>query len=58
MKVSFGTRLDPDLQRRLKTYAAASGQKIEDIVEAAIRGYLPGAPADTGTGQQEAAPAL
>lgn len=56
MKVSFGTRLDPDLQRRLKIYAAATDQKIEDVVDAALRGHLPGIPAEAVTpGQQTAA---
>lgn len=59
MKVPFGTRIDPDLQRRLKIYAAATGQRIEDVVTAALSGYLPGAPAETATPeQQDAAPAL
>jgi predicted transcriptional regulator len=57
VKVSFGTRLEPDLQRQLKIYAAATGQRIEDVVEAAIRGYLPGVLAEARQ-QQEAAQAL
>ena len=57
MKVSFGTRLDPDLQRRLKIYAAVTDQKIEDVVEAALSGYLPGIPAEATSEQQDAAPA-
>ena len=41
MKVSFGTRLDPSLRQRLKVYAASTDQTIEDVVEAALNGYLP-----------------
>ena len=60
MKAPFGTRLDQGLQRRLKIYAAATGQTIEDVVNAALSGYLPGAPAEAMATpeQHEAAPAL
>jgi hypothetical protein len=60
VKAPFGTRLDQGLQRRLKVYAAATDQTIEDVVTAALSGYLPAAPAaQTATPeQQEAAPAL
>jgi predicted Fe-Mo cluster-binding NifX family protein len=61
VKIPFGTRLEPDLRQQLKVYAAATDQTIEDIVEAAIRGYLPGAPAETevhAAQQQDAVPAL
>lgn len=36
----FSTRLDPDLHRRLKVYAANSGDSIEQIVNTAISRYL------------------
>lgn len=41
MKVSFGTRLEPDLRQRLKIYAAATDRTIEDVVAEALDGYLP-----------------
>ena len=40
MKVAFGTRLDPGLRQRVKVFAAATDQTIEDVVEAALTGYL------------------
>lgn len=53
MKIPFGTRLEPDLRQRLKVYAAATDQTIEDVVEAALSGYLPGDPAQTATPEQQ-----
>jgi hypothetical protein len=41
VKVAFGTRLAPDLRQRVKVFAAATGQTIEDVVEAALIGFLP-----------------
>jgi predicted Fe-Mo cluster-binding NifX family protein len=58
VKVPFGTRLEPDLRQRVKIYAAATDQTIEDVVEAALSGYLPGDPAaavTTNPAQQDAA---
>jgi len=40
VKVAFGTRIEPDLQKRLKIYAAAMDRTIEDVVAAALDGYL------------------
>jgi predicted transcriptional regulator len=40
VKIAFGTRLDPDLRQRVKVFAAATDQTIEDVVEAALTGYL------------------
>ena len=41
MKVEFATRLDIGLRRRLRVFAAVSERTIEDIVSAALNGYLP-----------------
>ena len=41
MKVDFTTRLDADLRRRLRIFAAMSEQTIEDIVGSALNSYLP-----------------
>jgi hypothetical protein len=41
MKVEFATRLDASLRRRLRVFAAVSERTIEDIVSAALDGYLP-----------------
>lgn len=46
MKLKFTTRLEDDLQRRLKIFAAYEGRKVEDVVHAAIDGYLLSADAD------------
>jgi predicted DNA-binding protein len=40
MKVKVATRLEPDLQQRLKVHAAMVGRTIEDVVSEAIDGYL------------------
>jgi predicted Fe-Mo cluster-binding NifX family protein len=52
VRVSFGTRIAPDLKQRVKVYAAAMDQTIEDVVEAALAGYLPHVPARTSDVQQ------
>ena len=52
MKAPFGTRLDQGLQRRLKVYAAATDRTIEDVVTAALSGYLAGVPAEMTNAQQ------
>lgn len=58
MKVEFATRLDPGLRRSLRVFAAVSERTIEDIVVAALDGYLPPA-AETAVraGSQESAAA-
>jgi hypothetical protein len=40
VKVKFGTRLEPDLQHRLKVHAALVGRTLEDVVSEALNGYL------------------
>jgi hypothetical protein len=52
VKVSFGTRIAPDLRQRVKIYAAATDRTIEDVVEAALSGYLPPVPAEMTEAQQ------
>ena len=41
MKVQLATRLDTGLRQRLRIYAAATGRTVEDVVSAALDGYLP-----------------
>jgi plasmid stability protein len=41
MKVQLATRLDPQLRQRLRIYAAVTGRTVEDVVRAALDGYLP-----------------
>jgi len=41
MKVQLATRLDPGLRQRLRIYAAVTGRTVEDVVGAALDGYLP-----------------
>jgi hypothetical protein len=41
MKVPLTTRLDPPLRQRLRVYVAVTGRKVEDVVSAALTGYLP-----------------
>ena len=41
MKVQLATRLDTGLRQRLRIYAAVSGRTVEDVVTAALDGYLP-----------------
>lgn len=41
MKVQLATRLDPRLRQRLRIYAAFTGRTVEDVVSAALDGYLP-----------------
>jgi hypothetical protein len=41
MKVQVATRLDTGLRQRLRIYAAVTGRTVEDVVAAALDGYLP-----------------
>ncbi len=41
MKVQLATRLDARLRQRLRIYAAVTGRTVEDVVGAALDGYLP-----------------
>jgi plasmid stability protein len=41
MKVQLATRLDTGLRQRLRIYAAVTGRTVEDVVSAALEGYLP-----------------
>lgn len=41
MKVQLATRLDARLRQRLRVYAAVTGRTVEDVVSAALDGYLP-----------------
>jgi plasmid stability protein len=41
MKVQVATRLDSSLRQRLRIYAAVTGRTVEDVVSAALDGYLP-----------------
>ena len=41
MKVPLATRLDTGLRRRLRIYAAVTGRTVEEVVSAALDGYLP-----------------
>ena len=41
MKVPLTTRLDPPLRQQLRVYVALTGRKVEDVVSAALTGYLP-----------------
>jgi hypothetical protein len=41
MKVQLATRLDARLRQRLRIYAAVTGRTVEDLVSAALDGYLP-----------------
>ena len=43
MKVQLATRLDTGLRQRLRIYAAVTGRTVEDVVSAALDGYLPSA---------------
>lgn len=49
MKVTFGTRLEVGLRQRLRVYAAVTGRTYEDVVGAALDGYLPPVPAEAVT---------
>jgi hypothetical protein len=44
MKVQLATRLDTGLRQRLRIYAAVTGRTVEDVVSAALDGYLPSTP--------------
>ena len=41
MKVQLATRLDTGLRQRLRIYAAVTGRTVENVVGAALDGYLP-----------------
>jgi len=41
MKVPLATRLDTQLRQRLRIYAAVTGRTVEDLVSAALDGFLP-----------------
>jgi hypothetical protein len=41
VKVQLATRLDGGLRQRLRIYAAVTGRTVEDVVSAALDGYLP-----------------
>jgi hypothetical protein len=41
VKVQLATRVDTALRQRLRVYAALTGRKVEDVVSAALDGYLP-----------------
>lgn len=41
MKVQLATRVDTGLRQRLRVYVALTGRKVEDVVSAALDGYLP-----------------
>lgn len=43
MKVQLATRLDPHLRQRLRIYAALTERTVENVVSAALDGYLPAA---------------
>ena len=56
MKVQLATRLDTGLRQRLRIYAAVTGRTVEDVVSAALDGYLPPASEmirDAGGGPRE-----
>jgi plasmid stability protein len=56
MKVQLATRLDTGLRQRLRIYAAVTGRTVEDVVSAALTGYLPPASEmirETGDGPRE-----
>ena len=44
MKVQLATRVDTALRQRLRVYVALTGRKVEDVVSAALDGYLPSTP--------------
>jgi plasmid stability protein len=41
MKVPLAARLNAGLRQRLRVYAAVTGRTVEDVVGAALDGYLP-----------------
>jgi len=56
VKVQLATRLDTGLRQRLRIYAAVTGRTVEDVVGAALDGYLPPASEmirDAGGGPRE-----
>ena len=44
VKVQLATRVDTALRQRLRVYVALTGRKVEDVVSAALEGYLPSTP--------------
>jgi hypothetical protein len=40
-KVQLATRVDEALRRRLRVHAALTSRTVEDVVSAALDGYLP-----------------
>jgi hypothetical protein len=44
VKVQLATRVDTALRQRLRVYVALTGRKVEDVVSAALDGYLPSTP--------------
>lgn len=58
MKVPFGTRLEVGLRQRLRVYAAVTGRTYEDVVSAALDGYLPPVPAEAATDSPDLVRAL
>lgn len=41
MKVPLATRLDDGLRQRLRIYATLTRRTVEDVVSAALDGYVP-----------------
>jgi hypothetical protein len=41
VKEVLATRVDPQLRHRLRVYAAVTGRTHQDVVSAALDGYLP-----------------
>ncbi len=40
-KKTMGIRLDPELQTRIRLYAAQTDTKIQDVVVEALKAFLP-----------------
>jgi hypothetical protein len=58
VKVQLATRLDVRMRQRLRIYAAVTGRTVEDVVSAALDGYLPPASdmvRDASSGPRESA---
>jgi plasmid stability protein len=58
VKVTFGTRLEAGLRQRLRVYAAVTGRTYEDVVGAALDGYLPPVPAEAAADRPDLVRAL
>ena len=52
MKVPLATRLNAGLRQRLRVYAAVTGRTVEDVVGAALDGYLPATAEMVGDGSE------